>query len=679
MKELRLGYASKCVILGLLVLACGALKMPIQAQTLYAKLPSGTSNGAIIRAHLTFVETLIDSIPQQASQELSLLLPLLKQTNYGLYWGKYHELNGKIHFKMSDAEKAIKSYFDAAEAFRKSRDYTAQSKVYLAIGEIFHLQWAHQKATGYFLAGLNILRKYPEKGDSVQIQILEQLGRCNLETNDYRSSMNYLKQAQVLAKKSKAQLTLCRILQLMGQTYTMQRQFELANQVLKQAQVIAAKQYFPVFEMAILDKLFHVNLALENRQQAKFFAFKKRIIAQHLHDTISINHSNYLLAEVYLAENRLDSALTYNQIALNGTQGRSRDSTERDIWVQQGAILAKLNQTYPAVTALEKAQLIEDRIASNAQRLKAERARQDMAIRRAEKQVQQHFDAQFRQERKIRHGMFLILFLSALISTYYSFKIRIRQKANALLKVQNTQLEYQKNQLGQLSLVKDQLFAVISHDLRSPLWAIQAVLDTLNEPGITDSERKYWLVRLHLQTAKTSVLLENLLYWAKIQMNNYRPIKEVIKLHSLVEDLSQSLQFIFAEKEVQIKNEIAPDFTLFSDPGMIRMALRNIIANAVKFSHTGQNVEVNAWQEKNSWIIQVKDYGIGMTGEQLNKALNGQLSRFGTSGEVGSGMGLSLVKQFIENQGGNLAGQASVNQGCVFKITLPSQTAQTIF
>jgi hypothetical protein len=223
-----------------------------------------------------------------------------------------------------------------------------------------------------------------------------------------------------------------------------QHQYEMANQVLKQAQVLADKQHLPALEMTILDQLCRVSLEFGNYRQAKFFAFKKRIIAQHLHDTISINHSNYLLAEVYLAENRLDSALTYNQIALNGTQGRSRDSTERDIWVQQGAILAKLNQTYPAVIALEKAQLIEDRIASNAQRLKAERARQDMAIRRAEKQVQQHFDAQFRQERKIRHGMFLVLFLSALICTYYSFKIRIRQKANALLKVQNTQLEYQR-------------------------------------------------------------------------------------------------------------------------------------------------------------------------------------------------------------------------------------------
>jgi signal transduction histidine kinase len=107
---------------------------------------------------------------------------------------------------------------------------------------------------------------------------------------------------------------------------------------------------------------------------------------------------------------------------------------------------------------------------------------------------------------------------------------------------------------------------------------------------------------------------------------------------------------------------------------MIRMALRNIIANAVKFSHTGQDVEVHAQQETNGWAIQIKDYGIGMNEDQLYKALNGQLSRFGTKGEVGSGMGLSLVRQFIENQGGKLIGQARVNQGCVFTITLPSQS-----
>ena len=649
--------------------------MPVQAQSSHAKLPAGTTNGAIIKAQFTSVEGCIDSAPQRANRELAMVLPLLQQTNYGLYWGKYHELIGKIAIKMNEPEKAIKSYFEAAEEFKKSRNYSAQSEVCLALGDIFHQQWNHQKALDYYQAGLNIFRNHPEEGRLIQIQILEQLGLCNLELNNFQPALKYLKKAKFLAEKNNAQFALCKILQLMGQTYTEQRLYESAKQVLKEAQLIADQQDLPALAMAILDKLCRVSLELGNYRQAKVFAFKKRTIAGALHDTDCINVSNYLLAKAYLAENLLDSALSYNTIALNSALHQGRDTTERDIWIQQGAILARQNRAYPAILALEKAQNLEDKIASNAQRLKAERLRQEMTIRRAEKQVQQHFETQFRQERLIRYGMFAALFLSALISLYYLFKVRIRQKANRLLKLQNAQLESQKNQLAQLSQVKDQLFAVISHDLRSPLWAIQAVLDTLNELDLSSAERAHWLERLHHQTAKTSVMLENLLYWAKIQMNSYQPIKEEFKLQPIVEDLSESIKFIFAEKEVSIKNQISPGFTLYSDPGMIRMALRNIISNAVKFSHAGQAVEVHAQEEKNGWAIQIVDQGIGMNEEQLNKALNGQLSRFGTKGEVGSGMGLSLVRQFIENQGGKLIGQAQVNQGCVFTITLPSQRA----
>lgn len=675
MKKLRRCNASKYMVLGLIGLTCSALKVPLQAQTLRDLLFSSSSQGEMIETQLASIEAKLDSLPNEANQELAAVFPLVQKVNYSLYWGKYHALKGKIAFLTQDPENAVKNYFDAAQEFKKSRDYPAQGKIYLALGDIFHQQWNYPKAIDYYLVGLNILLKYPGENLSLQIQLYERLGRGNLQLNNFKPSLSYLQQGKILAEKTNSQTDLCKVLQLMGQNYVEQHHYYSAKHLLKQAYTIANKQGLKVLEISILNELSEVSLALGDHQQAKVFAFKKREVALTIQDTNCINSSNYLLAKAYLAEALLDSALSYNTIALNGAEKRGRDTLAREIWIQQGEILAKQNRSYPAIMALENAQRIEDNIASNAQRLKAEKLRQEMTIRRAEKQLHQYFEAQFLRERYIRYGMFSALLLAALISLYYLFKVKIRQKANLQLKIQNTQIESQKNQLEQLSQVKDQLFAVISHDLRSPLWAIQAVLDTLNETDLSPLEQKHWLELLHQQTAKTSVMLENLLYWARIQMNNYQPVNEEFKLQPIVEDLSESIQFIFSEKEVRIKTEISPSFTLYSDPGMIRMALRNIIANAVKFSHAGQEVEVHAHQEKNGCTIQIKDHGIGMNEEQLHKALNGQLSRFGTKGEVGSGMGLSLVRQFIENQGGKLIGEAHVNQGCVFTITLPSQRA----
>jgi signal transduction histidine kinase len=271
----------------------------------------------------------------------------------------------------------------------------------------------------------------------------------------------------------------------------------------------------------------------------------------------------------------------------------------------------------------------------------------------------------------IWHLLAGVITLSILISLFFLFKILINNKANRLLTLQSVQIEEQKDQLERLSQVKNQLFAVISHDLRSPLWAIQAVLDTLNETDLPIQDRSHWINLLHQQTAKTSVLLENLLLWAKIQMNSYKPFKEEFKLRPIIDELEDAIKVVFAGKRVEVNNKVCVNFTLNSDPVMIRMALRNLLTNAIKFSDEGQEVIIYAEQVDEGLAIHIKDHGIGMTEEQLRKALDGQLSRFGTKGEVGSGMGLSLVRQFLEKQGGKLLGKATREQGCTFTIILP--------
>lgn len=655
----------------LTVLACNLTALPLMAQS----FPQKISIGAHIKMYFEEIELAITSTPLVAEAKLEEVLPLLNQTNYGVYWGKYHELSGLLALQMNNPEKAIISFFDAAKAYHKSRNYAAESHVYLNLGNIFHQQRNHLKAIDYYRTGLAIFKNVKAENIALQVLFYECLGRCNLELNYFHASLEYLRYGEQLAKKTKLLAAQCRLLQLLGQNLYAQRSYALAQESFLQAYNLAHAQGLVTLEMAILESLNMVNYALKDFDQSKFFALKRKELSEIKRDTDQLNLSNYLIAKAYLAKHQYDSALTINTLALKAAINRGRDSIEREIWIQQGDILAQKNQNYAALLALEKAHMLDESIASNTQRLKAERLRQEMTIHRAEKQEHQRFETQLKKERLIRYLMFLALLIAALISLFYLFKVRIRQKANQQQLIQNEEIESQRKQLEQLNQIKDQLFAVISHDLRSPLWAIQAVLDTLNEPDLSQQERKHWLELLHQQTAKTSIMLENLLYWAKIQMNSYEPVHEEFELQPIVTDLSEAVKLVFAEKSVHIKNEISTDFTLKSDPGMIRMALRNIIANAVKFSQDGQVVEIRAQKENMGWTIHIKDFGIGMSEEQLEKALKGQLSRFGTKGEVGSGIGLSLVRQFIENYGGELRGQSKINQGCHFTLILPAKRA----
>jgi signal transduction histidine kinase len=607
----------------------------------------------------------------QTKIHLAKVKPLVQKLNTNKAWGEYFKLDGTLAKRKHDNKHAVKSFLSASEYLHKSRDYESQAKAYYKIGQIFSHQSNYQKAIYYYQLGLDILHKYTVQSYILETKLYSHMGQCLLEIKKHTESLAALYKGKSLAEKEHLVPELCDILYAIGKNYAAQKKYRSAFSVFSKVQKVANTHHLNFLEMNVLKDFCDVSLELGYMEKAKECGFKKKEIALLLRDSNCVNIGNYLIANVFLAEKNTDSALIYNNFAMNGALHKGRDSTERDIWILQSALMEQQGNTFAALVALENAEDLKDKIASSEQKLNIERQRQEMTILKEEQETKQRINNRLKEERLIWQFLAGFVTLSILISLFFLFKILINHKANRLLTLQSVQIEEQKDQLERLSQVKNQLFAVISHDLRSPLWAIQAVLDTLNETDLPIQDRSHWINLLHQQTAKTSVLLENLLLWAKIQMNSYKPLKEHFKLRPIIDELEDAIKVIFAGKRVAINNKVCVNFTLNSDPVMIRMALRNLLTNAIKFSDEGQEVEIYAEQISEGLAIHIKDHGIGITDEQLRKALDGQLSRFGTKGEVGSGMGLSLVRQFLEKQGGKLLGKATREQGCTFTIILP--------
>jgi signal transduction histidine kinase len=607
----------------------------------------------------------------QTKIHLGKVKPLVQKLNTNKAWGEYFKLEGTLAKRKHDNKHAVKSFLSASEFLHKSRDYESQAKAYYKIGQIFSHQSNYQKAIYYYQLGLDVLHKYAVQDIVLEAKLYGHIGQCFLEMEKYPNSLAALEKGKTLAEKANLVPDLCDMLYAIGKNYAAQKKKQSAYAVFSKVQQKAKMHHLIYLEMNVLKNISEVSLELDYVEKAKESGFRKKEIALLLRDYNCVNTANNLIAKAFFAEKKVDSARIYNQLALKGALRRGRDSTERDIWTLQSILMEEEGNTFAALVALENAENLNDKIASSEQKLAIERQRQKMTIQKAEEETNRRINNRLKQESLIWHLLAGVITLSILISLFFLFKILINHKANRLLTLQSVQIEEQKDQLERLSQVKNQLFAVISHDLRSPLWAIQAVLDTLNETDLPIQDRSHWINLLHQQTAKTSVLLENLLLWAKIQMNSYKPLKEQFKLRPIIDELEDAIKVVFAGKRVEVNNKVCVNFTLNSDPVMIRMALRNLLTNAIKFSDEGQEVIIYAEQVDEGLAIHIKDHGIGMTEEQLRKALDGQLSRFGTKGEVGSGMGLSLVRQFLEKQGGKLLGKATREQGCTFTIILP--------
>jgi signal transduction histidine kinase len=179
---------------------------------------------------------------------------------------------------------------------------------------------------------------------------------------------------------------------------------------------------------------------------------------------------------------------------------------------------------------------------------------------------------------------------------------------------------------------------------------------------------------INISAVQTLRLLENLLEWAKSQTGKilFNPIP--INLSELFNEEFIMLNDMSTGKNIELKSSFPDDLTVIADKNMLKTILRNLISNAIKFTHKNGKVEVKAIIDNKQVEISVSDSGIGMTKETMAKLfrIDANLVTRGTENEKGTGLGLFLCKEFVEKHGGKIWVESESGKGSVFKFVLPS-------
>ncbi len=236
-------------------------------------------------------------------------------------------------------------------------------------------------------------------------------------------------------------------------------------------------------------------------------------------------------------------------------------------------------------------------------------------------------------------------------------------------------LEQFSHQLKELNATKDQLFSIIAHDLKSPFNILLGFSEILSENirtySIEESER---IIAIINSTSKrTLTLLENLLTWAKTQTGqiDFKPGKQSLKpiIQAIVEFLNSSASI----KKITLNSSVSDDIVAYADPNMLKTVLRNLISNAIKFTNSGGKIDIYSVSDQNQIEITVSDTGVGMNEETRNKLfrIDTKFTTTGTADERGSGLGLTLCKEFVEKHGGKIWIEGEVGKGSRFIFTLP--------
>ena len=232
-------------------------------------------------------------------------------------------------------------------------------------------------------------------------------------------------------------------------------------------------------------------------------------------------------------------------------------------------------------------------------------------------------------------------------------KLRLQQEEeqNTILKEQNDIIQTQNEELMRLNQSKDKFFSILAHDLRSPLAAFSGLGKQLNYHIERKNLKKVNMLSEHIQESAESLttLVDNLLNWSLVQTGKIQYEPEDLSLGEIVASIKGQLKDVLIDKNIVIETSISPHAIIYADNQAVHIILRNIISNAIKFSHPHSTININSKVEESRAQVSVIDHGVGISNERLELVRsNDALSSLGTEGEKGIGLGIALCKELME-------------------------------
>ncbi len=237
------------------------------------------------------------------------------------------------------------------------------------------------------------------------------------------------------------------------------------------------------------------------------------------------------------------------------------------------------------------------------------------------------------------------------------------------------QLQEQNQELSALNASKDQFFSIISHDLRSPFHTLLTLTKLIDEHFDTYSPEK---VRAHIKKMRGSAeklyaFLENLLTWSRLQRGvmEYQP--QPINITDMLTHNIRLFSHTADHKRIALSQITSEAVIAYADESMVDTVIRNLTANALKFTLTGGRVELSAITREHDVLVTVSDTGIGIAEKHVPELfrIDTKYSTVGTDGEQGTGLGLSLCQELVTKNGGHIDIETEPGTGSTFRFTLP--------
>ena len=252
------------------------------------------------------------------------------------------------------------------------------------------------------------------------------------------------------------------------------------------------------------------------------------------------------------------------------------------------------------------------------------------------------------------------------------------EKKTKHLQIAKQDLEYKNEELEKVNKLKNKLFSLLTHDVRGPLNNVGAIVEMI-ESQLEESELKEITKKLKNEVTDRITMVNVLLDWSYNQLEGVSLNQKLCDLDMLFNSIKKEFKRMADDKGIDIELAISCS-EIYIDENMLKVILRNLTSNAIKFSEKGQKIILSTQCTSDIVTIGVKDFGLGMNTDWQNISENNSSPtvREGTIGEKGTGFGLMITKDFVEMNGGTMSCKSEINKGTEFILSFKTVTNEQI-
>ncbi|KAF0203954.1 MAG: Two-component system-sensor histidine [Bacteroidetes bacterium] len=605
-------------------------------------------------------------------ENLKLSIPWYLKAGANSSASRAHTIIGQT-IANDDYAAALENFRASLELRQQTDDTLGITNNLINIGTMQYQMGRYSEANTNFYQALELASQ--SRNDKLKAYSLNNLSNIHNKLKNYEVSHDYLRQALAIHQKTGNKKSEFHVIMNIGNTF-----YEQGNKT-------EAKKYF---EQA-LD--FHKSNGLEERSLISIFNNLGLVVKSEGDTVRAIQYFNQALgiSKAHSDKQGITIALSnLGQITDKGNEASSLSQLHESLKEAKALGLSKmvlnnygsLRDFYSKKGDFKKAyeyatkyQMLNDSIydAENADRIIELQTRYETAEKEKQlviaKKEKLEKDLELNKANVTKYGMIgisaiLLLLLGSLYSRYL-----IKRRSQMQLAVIN-------EKLNELNNTKDKLFSIVSHDLKNSMSGFSGIVNTLNSSyeKFSADQVKYYVGEVSASANSMKGLLRNLLDWARSQQNLIKVCPSQFSFASLVSECTQLIDQQLRRKNIEVVVAAADDLMLVSDKNIVTTIVRNLLVNAVKYSHEGGRIDITSNLANQEIEISVADNGVGMDQQDVDFIMNSgtfMKSKPGVQGEKGAGLGLMLTKELLEKISGRLVVVSEKGKGSTFSIVIP--------